>query len=446
MKIDPCLAEEIVSKALKGGIDQVEVFVKSVKNLSLEIKDQAVDSMNASQGFGYAVRIIKDGRYGFSYSTALEDADSVIRNALETAKYADKDEYLDLPGPAGVADIEIFDPAINEISEGDAIGNVRLLERSVYETDSRIRKVRKALGSFTVSEAWIVNSKYVEVGYVSTSCSAQIMAIAEEGEESRIGWDFDASRFLRDISFENIGRNAAANALRLLGSRKIKGGKAHVILDNAVSVEFLGIFAPSLSSEAVQKGKSLLSGRLGKKVISEKINMIDSGILSGRLGSRPFDDEGVPQKEKMVIANGVLMTYLYNTYSARKDGTLSTGNAVRSGFSSAPSVGVTNLLIEAVSKSDIVPKERLFGSIGRGLYVVDAMGVHTANPITGDFSVGVSGIWIENGNMKHPVKEVVISGNILEFFDRIEAIGDDLRFYGNIGAPSLIIPDVDISA
>ncbi len=446
MKIDPFFAAGVISMAVKKGADQAEIFIKSSKNLSIEIKDQVVDSLKASQGFGYAVRIIKNRRLGFSYSTAPEEADSVIRKALEAAKYADKDEYLDLPTDAGAAEVEVFDPAVKEIGEGDAIEKVRLLERSVYGTDQRIRMVRKALASFAVSETEIVNSKSVRVGYESTSCSAQIMAVAEEGGESRIGWDFEASRFLKDISFEDIGRNAAGNAVRLLGSRKVEGCKAYAILDNSVTVDFLGIFASSLSSEAVQKGKSLLAGRLGKKAISSKMNMVDSGLLPGRLGSRPVDDEGAPQKEKVVIGEGILRSYLYNTYTANKEGTISTGNAVRGSFSTMPSVGVTNLFLDAVSKSDTIPKERLFGSIDRGLYVVDAMGIHTANPVTGDFSVGVSGVWIEGGEMKYPVKEAVISGNVLQFFERIEAVGDDLRFYGNIGGPSLIIPGVDISS
>jgi PmbA protein len=196
----------------------------------------------------------------------------------------------------------------------------------------------------------------------------------------------------------------------------------------------------------VQKGKSLLADRLGKKVISAKINLIDSGLLTGKLGSSPVDDEGVPSQEKTVIRDGVLRSYLHNTYTARKAGVPSTGNAARGGFSALPSVGVSNLFLEPVSGTSIIPKERLFAETGRGLYVTDAMGVHTANPISGDFSVGVTGLWIENGVVAFPVKEAVLSGNVLDLFEKIEAVCDDLRFYGNMGAPSIIIPGVDISA
>ncbi len=445
MRTDTAFGEEVLSGALQRGADQAEVFMRSSRSLSVEVKNQEVDSIKSSLSFGYSLRVIKGGRLGFSYSTNRDDKDSVIARAVEASAYADKDPYLDLPGPAGAAPVEIFDEAVRKLPEEDAIARVMLLEKSVYEGDKRIKKIRKASGSFTVSATAILNSKSVRADIASTSCSAQITAVAEDDGESQMGWDFDSSRFLGDISFEQVGRNAALRASRLLGARKIEGRRADVILDNSVTVDFLGIFASSLSSEAVQKGKSLLAGKIGRKVISEKINLVDSGLLRGRLGSSPVDGEGVPVKEKTAISKGVLRTYLYNTYTAAKDGTVSTGNAVRGGFSSLLGVGITNLFIEAASKDDIFPLEKLFRNAESGLYVVDVMGMHTANPISGEFSVGVTGIWIEKGEMAYPVKEAAISGNILDFFGRVRAIGDDMRFYGNIGGPSLLISDVDIS-
>ncbi len=446
MKIDRGFAEEVVSKAIKSGADQAEVFMRSSKSLSVEIKEQAVDSLKSSASIGYSLRVIKDGRLGFSYATDAGDRDSIITKAIDAARFSDPDNFLDLPEAGMPAAVSVLDPQLQATDEEEAIKAVMLMERSVYGADPRIKKVRKASGSFTSSGTVIANSKGVKVYYESTACSAQVTAIAEENGESQAGWDYDAGCFLKDISFEGVGMGAARRAALLLGSRKMEGTKGNVIIDNAVTAEFLGIFASSLSAEAVQKGKSLLAGRLGSKVISAGINLVDSGLLNGRLGSSPVDDEGVPSQEKTVIQEGVLKAYLYNTYTARKAGAVSTGNAARGGFSTLPSVGVSNLFLEPVSGTSVVPKERLFAEIGRGLYVTDAMGVHTANPISGDFSVGVTGLWIESGEIAFPVKEAVLSGNILELFGKIEAVGDDLRFFGNIGAPSLIISRVDISA
>jgi len=446
MKIDPSFAEEIISQAVKSGAEQAEVFMKSYKNLTVDIKGQEVDSLTSSLSYGYGLRVIRNNRLGFAYATDIKEKDSVIKQAVESAGFSDEDSCLGLPEQSEPAQIEVYDPAVSDMKEDDAINLTVLLEKSAFDADNRIKKVRKASGSFTTTETVIVNSKSVNTSYLSTSCTAQIMAIAEDGQESQTGWDFSGSRFLSDVSFEKTGRTAAERSLQLLGARTIAGSRTNVILDNSVTIDFLGIFASSLSSEALQKGKSLLQDKLGKAVISPRINIIDSGLRSGKLGSRPVDDEGVPTSEKILVQEGVLQTYLYNTYTARKGNTHSTGNASRGSFSSLPSVGITNLFIEPSTGEGCLGKRELFKFLGSGLYIVDAMGVHTANPVSGDFSLGVTGLWIEGGEVRFPVKEAVISGNILEFFNKVAAVGDDLIFYGNMGAPSIIISDVDISA
>lgn len=446
MKNNMDFAEDLVSRSLRNGADQAEVFMKTSKKLSVEIKKQAIDSLTSSSGFGYALRVIKNGSLGFSYSTAKEQSDDVIRNAIESSQYSDEDRYYDLPETAGTHDVEIFDSALNEITEEDAIKNTMLLEQAAFEKDRRIAKVRKASGVFLSAETFICNSRYIRTTYASTSCSAQIMLVAEQNDDSQMGWDFEASRFLHDVPFERIGATAAERAVRMLGARRIHGGKIRVLLDNAVTADFLGIFASSLSSDAVQKGKSLLKDKMEKKVMSTKITITDSGLLARKIGSRPVDDEGYPVSEKSLIKEGILKGYLYNTYTAKKAGTASTGNAVRAGFSSLPLVGATNIFIEAASPEDTFSKEQLMGMMHRGLYITDAMGVHTANRITGDFSIGVTGLWVDKGEIQFPVREAVIAGNMLEFFDRVDALGNDLRYYGNIGAPSLLISDVDLSA
>ncbi len=445
MRIDAGFAEDLIKRALRRGADLAEVYIKSSTGLSVEVKEQVIDSLTSSRSAGYSLRVAKGGRLGFSFATEAESADGVVDEAMNASVSADEDPYTDIPGPGSAAHVVVFDPAIENLAEEEAIRRVMDMEKAVYARDGRVRRVRKAMGSFAVSETVIINSRSVHVSYKSTSCAAQVTAVAEEAGESQIGWEYDSSRLLDDIAFSAIGGNAAERAVQLLGSTKISGCKAHVILDNSVTGEFLGIFASSLSSEAVQKGKSLLAGRMGKPVVSSKLNMIDSGLLPGRVGSSPVDAEGVPTREKMLIREGVLAAYLYNTYTARKDSVASTGNAVRGGYSSLPSVGVTNLFLDAASSGDVVPRGRLFKGVDKGLYVVDAMGVHTANPISGEFSVGVTGMWVEGGEIRHPVKEAVVSGNILDFFSRVDAVGDDLRFYGNIGAPSLVISGVDIS-
>ena len=446
MNPDPGFADDILGKALKSGADQAEVFYKSYRNIAVEIKDQAVESLSSSFSSGYCVRVIRNNRLGFSFSTEISGSDQVIARAMDACRSVDEDRFHCLPSPSSPAAVDIFDNAIHDLKEDDAISLAMRIERAACNTDSRITKTRKPAASFTVADTIIANSLGIRARYRSTACSAQVTAIAESGNESQTGWDYMGSRFLSDISFEDVGRTAAASALRLLGSRKIQGGKTTVILDHAVANDFLGVFASSLSSDAVQKSKSLLAGRLNTQIISPKISITDSGLLPGRLGSKPLDDEGVATQSKILIREGMLSSHLFNTYTARKGNAVSTGNAVRGGHASLPSVGITNLYLEPASPADCIPVQDLFKAVGRGLYVVDAMGIHMVNPISGDFSIGVSGLWIEQGEVAFPVKEALISGNLLDFFRKISAVGDDMKFYGSLGSPSLIIPDIDVSA
>jgi PmbA protein len=442
-------AIKLMEIVLKKGADKAEVYVKISKSLGIEVKEQKIDTLESSMTMGYCIRVVKDNRLGFSYSTNPDEIDIVAENAIEAAKYSEPDEYLELPSAIQPSVVTpqplIFDNDIASLSEDEAINRTLLIERSAFNEDNRIKKIRKASGSFSTSNTYIVNSHGINAHYQSTGCSAQIMAIAEEGSESQLGWDYQGSRFLKDVSFEDVGRNAARRAAQLLGACKINPIKGFVLLDNSVSTEFLGILSSALSSESVQKKKSMLADKKGKQVLSDRLNIIDSGLLDGKLGSKPVDDEGVPTSHKILIGKGILNGYLYNTYTAKKDGILSTGNAVRGGFTGIPTVGHTNLYLEPVSKEYTNDFQSLVKTVNKGLYVIETMGMHTANPISGEFSVGASGLWIENGEIKHPVKEAVISGNVLDLFKKVVMVGDDLRFYGNIGAPCLLIEEIDIS-
>jgi PmbA protein len=444
MRIEREFAAGLLEAALRKGADSAEVYLKLSKGLSVDAKGQEVESVESSVDFGYALRVIKDQKLGFSFSTVIDDAKGVVERAIETAQWTGPDEYLNLPGPLPPRQVEVFDPAIASLGEDAAITHAMAIEKAARDADRRITKVRKSSASFSSGETLIMNSKGVEVRYATTAASAQITVAAEDGSDSQAGWDFDGSRFLEDISFHAVGRTAAERALRLLGARTIDSVKAPVILDNSVAVDFLGIFSRLLSSESVQKGKSLLAGRLGQEVISPVVSITDDGGLPRRLGSRPADDEGVATARKDLIREGVVKGFLYNTVTARKDGVVSTGNAVKGGFAALPSVGPSNLCL--IVAPEFTLPGGLFQAAERCLYVTEAMGVHTANPVSGEFSIGVSGLWVEKGVIRYPVKEAVISGNILDFFRGVEAAGDDLRYYGNMGSPSLLIGATDISA
>ena len=325
MKTNREFASDLVWIALRNGAEQAEAYIKSSKNLSLEVKNQELDAVESSLSFGYSLRVIRDGKLGFSYSTSPDESESVIRNAIEAAKWADADEYLDMPRAARgspqameYASLEVFDGKGWDIKEDEAVKHVLIIEKAANDFDKRIKKTRKATGTFSSGEIFILNSKGIDISYPYTKFTAQVMTVAEENGESQMGWDFNGSRVLQDVSFEDVGRIAAKRAVQMLGAKRINTVKAPIILDNSVSAEFLGIFASSFSAESVQKGRSLLKDKIGQRVISPKVNLIDSGIIPRRLGTRPFDDEGVLTSEKVLIKEGALQGFLHNTYTAKR--------------------------------------------------------------------------------------------------------------------------------
>ena len=444
------LARRMVDMAMEGGADAAEAYMSLKRGVSAESKDRAPESVKTSRDVGCALRVIKGKKLGFSYSTGMEGLEKVVKAALEASDYTEEDPFLALPeSRLSSASPEIYDRPVALMSTEEAFELASRVEQSARDADKRIKLVRSATTSFSSNEVLIVNSKGFSGSYASTSATAQVMAVAEgEGGETQMGWDFMGSAFLEDVLFAEVGRGAAGKAIELLGARTISPMKAPVIVANSVASEFLGIFASMLSAESVQKGKSLLAGKLGQQVISPALSIFDDGLLPRGLGSAPFDDEGVPTTRKGLVESGVLKGYMHNTYTARKagDGSVSTGNAVKSSLASFPSVGPLNFYLKEAAGIRTARLEELFAQAWKGLYVTEAMGMHTVNPVSGEFSIGISGLLIEGGKPSHPVKEAVISGNLLDFFRNVEAVGDDLRFYGGTGSPSILIGPTDISA
>jgi len=437
--------EEILRRLSKKRCDIAEVFIRKMKGISAESKDREIDSFEVERDFGIAIRVITEKRQGFAFTTDTDKINEIIDIAVESVGYSADDEFVSIPevDSGNIRDVEIYDPEVEDIDERDIIDSAIHLEMSARDHDPRIVKIRKALISTGIIETVIMNSAGLKYSYRGTTISAQIFVMAEDNSDAQMGWDYVLCRRKADIDVRKVGKTAASRAIELLGSKRISSERVPVILDSPVAVDFLQILCSSLSSESVQKNRSFLAGKKGREVVSPIIDIIDDGTMAWMVGTKPVDDEGVPCRKKYLIRGGVLEGYMYNSYTARKDSVESTGNAVRSGVRSLPGIGPTNIFINTRKSRS---RKELIDSVKKGMLIVSAMGVHTANPISGDFSVGVSGLWIENGEICFPVKEAVMSGNVLELFKKVEDSGDDLRFYGNAGSPSLLIEEVDISA
>jgi PmbA protein len=438
------IAEKILSLASSQGADAAEVFLRASASTSIEVKDQKVDAFDRAKDLGAGLRVLAGTRMGFAFTTDFSDAalTALARAAVTNARTTEPDTHHSFPERPAVAyqPVNIHDPEIVALTEKEKIDRVMAMEREAFAVDARIKRIRKAAAGFSDSETLILNSKGAGVFYQSTACSSSIEVVAEEGGESQAGSEFDVSRFYRKLLIEEVGRRAAQRALDLLGARHVASTKAAVLLEAPVAQEFLSLMASGFSAESVQKKRSLFIGKLDSAVASPLVTVYDDGLLDGGLGTAPSDDEAVPMKKKTVIDKGRLALFLYNTYAANKDRTVSTGNGMRGGFKGIPGVGVTNLYIEPGTS----PLEDLIASIDQGLFVTEVMGMHTANAISGDFSVGATGFWIEKGKKAYPVREITIAGNILDFMKNVAVVGSDIRFSGRIGSPSLVVKDISI--
>ncbi|HTP06417.1 MAG TPA: TldD/PmbA family protein [Nitrospirota bacterium] len=442
--MDNQIAEKILSLSRDLKADAAEVFLRSYTSTAIEVKDQKVDAFERARDIGAGLRVLMKGKMGFAFTTDLSEPALMIlaQAAVTNARNTEPDEFHSLPKrpSAPYNSVGIHDPDMVSLTEKEKIGRVMAMEREAFAIDPRIKRIRKASASFSESETLIMNTNGGNVSYRGTAASSSIETVAEDKGESQAGSDFDVNRFYHKLLIEEIGRRAARKALDLLGARHIDSVRAPVILEAEVAGEFLSIMASGFSSENVQKKKSLFIGRLDKEVLSTLITVIDDGLLDGGLGTAPSDDETVPMKKKVIIEKGRLAMFLYNTYTANKDKTVSTGNGMRGGFKGVPGVGVTNLYVEPGQYS----LNELMSSANNGLLVTEIMGAHTANPISGDFSVGATGFWIKNGKKAYPVREITIAGNILDLMKNVDAVGNDLRFSGRIGSPSLRVKELSI--
>ncbi|NLJ24034.1 MAG: TldD/PmbA family protein [Firmicutes bacterium] len=436
------LAQSILKLADTARRD-LEVYTVRHKSLQVEVSDGEVETLREAQATGVGVRVIDGGRLGLAFTTRLDEGSlrDTIRLATDNAQSATPDEYNTLPSPKPVKDMDLLDPAMAQIPVDTKIQLARDVEKAARAYDPRVTKVRQAAYGDAVYEVGISNSRGLSVGYEGAYCSTSLLVVAEAEGQAEVGWSYDLSRSFDKLDPTKVGREAAAKAVEMLGAGTLTTCRVPILLAPDVAADFLDVLGPALTAEAVQKGKSLFAGKLGERVGSTQLNVMDSGLLPQGLATAPVDDEGVPSQDTMLLDQGILQTYLYNSYSAARDGVESTGNGVRASFRGALSSGPRNIHIQPGNRS----QSELLGEISRGLLVTNVMGMHTANPISGEFSVGASGLWIEGGKPIRPVRGVAIAGNLIDFLKHIVAVGSDLRFFGSVGSPSLLVEGITIS-
>lgn len=440
--------EKIVKQGLKLGADEVEAYLLRLKQSSIKVHQDRTESLSSADTRGVGVRLFLNGAMGYAHTSGLgeEALEQLLQDALDNAKISAPDEYNGLPEPDGqVPAPDIYREELVTTSVERKIETALELERAAYQYDSRIVGTEQAAYTDAESEVYLVNSKGFSGQYKSTNCLLYLSVLATEKDETQTGYSFAAGRCLEELDPKHIAQEAAQKALSLLGGRPILTREAPVVFDPFAAAAFLSIIAQALTAEAVQKGCSLFIGKIGQPVAAGNITLIDDGTLKDGIASAPFDGEGVPTQRTELIKEGILQGFLYDTYTARKGRVRSTGNARRHSARSSPEVGPTNFFLLAGSQSP----EEIIDQVEAGLYVTGLQGVHSgANPISGQFSVGATGLWIEKGKLTHPIREVTIAGEMLTMLQDIDAVGSDFRFFpldGNFGSATIRLRKMTIA-
>ena len=442
------LARAVVERSTSD--EGLEAFLTHERDFSVKAYNGEVESLSSAEPRGAGVRILSGNKVGFAYTTDLtsEGLDAVVESARENAKHASEDDAVGLASgwAEDPADIPgLVDAGQPDVSADDKVAFAVELERITRGYDPRIRTVEDAVYADSDTEIAIATSTGVSGSYRRTDAWCYSLAIATEGDDTQIGFEFDLARGLSGLDAEEIARRAAERALASLGATKIPSARMPVLFDPYTAGQFLGVLGSALTGEAVQKGRSLFAGKIGESVAAPNLTLVDDGRIEGAPGSAPWDAEGVPTQRTEVIAEGHLRSLLYDLASGNREGLPSTGNASRAGFKSAPGPSPSNLALDPTGES----RDELFERAGRALLVQDFHGVHSgANPVSGDFSVGVTGLLIEDGKPGKPVKEVTVAAPMLEILSGIVGVADDRRwlpFGGSYGGSTTLIAEMTVA-
>lgn len=439
------LAERIVGQA-KGG-EQVEVYLGRSHHTEVKVFDGAVESLSSADTQGVGVRVIVDNRQGFAYAASLEDAivAETLEEARDNAAFGTVDEHLGLVSPDGVEPVElnVFREELARFPADRKVEMALELERAVRAADPRIRGVEMAEYGDSTGESAIASTTGVRVTSRRSSCSIVASAMAGEGTETMTGSGYSVARTPEDLDMAKAVKDASEKATRLLGARKPASRRLTVLLDPSVSSSFLGLLSSGLSASSVIKGRSLFAGREGEAVAVPFLSLVDDPTEPEAWGAGSYDAEGLASRRNVLIADGVLQGFLHNSYTGRRCGVPSTASAVRGGYRSTPGVGSRALSLTPGDRS----QEQLMAEVGTGLLVQSVTGLHSgANPVSGDFSVGVEGLLFRDGAPAEPVREATIASTLQRMLLDLIAVGGDREWLpGGAAGLTLVIGDIQLS-
>ncbi|HEX4863388.1 MAG TPA: TldD/PmbA family protein [Acidimicrobiales bacterium] len=439
------LATTVAGWARDG--EQVEAYVARGRDTEVQVYEGDVESLSSAESAGIGIRVVNGRRQGFAYAGSL-DMD-VVRETLDEARdnagFATDDEFVGLASPDGVppADLDLWRDDLASFPTSEKVSLAIELERAVRAGDPRIRQVQAAEWGDGAIESAVATSTGIRASSRKTSCYLSAYAVAGSGTDTQTGAGYSVGRSPADLDLEKAAGDAVERATRLLGAVKPRSAHLTVVFEPRITATLLGILAGTLDGESVLKGRSLFANRLGEQVSVPWLTLVDDPTDPEAYGATRFDAEGLATRRNVLIEGGVLQKFLYNTYSARWAGTVSTASAVRGGFKSGPGTGARAL---SVVPGELSP-EQVLAKVGDGLMVQSISGVHSGvNPVSGDFSVGAEGMLIRGGQLAGPVREFTIASTLQRMLGEIVAIGNDLeRLPSNAAGVTLAVSDVSMS-
>lgn len=441
-------ARRAVEAALAAGAGAAEAYASHDDGREVRVHGGEVESLSAASQSGIGIRAWIEGRVGYAYGTDLSEqgVTAIAARAAEAARVADSDEFASPPAPAEIEALAgLSDPSVAARGTAEVAELALTVERTALAADPRIAGVEQAVYADSAERVAIASSTGVAGEYESSTCFAYLQALAEGEGGRETGLGFGLARGPDGLDPEAIGAEGAARALAMIGASKPASRSCPVVLDPTVAASFAGLIGGALGANAVQRGRSPFAGRLGEEVASEAFALHDDGRDPEGPGSAPFDGEGVPRRRTALIDGGGLRTYLFDTYTANREGGASTGSASRNGYRSQPTVSPSNLLVAPGELSEA----ELLARAEDGVYVTDVAGLHSGvNPVTGVFSVGASGREIRGGELAEPVREFTIAGELVAMLRAVSAAGAEARwvpFGGSVKTPPLLVAEMAIS-
>ncbi|MCB0121510.1 MAG: TldD/PmbA family protein [Caldilineaceae bacterium] len=440
------LAQRVVNQATNDGVE-VEAYIAVGSETNIQVRGGAVEKFSYAGSKGLGVRVIKAGQMGYAYTSDFSDESiaKTIATALTLSEVADADEHRRLPDPKPLSDedLAIYDSSLLAVDAETKVAFQKAVEAAALAYDDRVQV--SIMNSYIdgISEVYLANSKGFQGSYNSTFAGAYIMVMAVDESDRATGFGLQIGRSLNDIDAATVGRQAAEQAVNLLGGKPVPTQTATVVYHPVAATALLGAISQALTAEAMQRNRSFLQGKLGQTVASDVVTLLDNGRLPGGLATRPFDDEGNPTSATRLIDEGVFQAVIYDAYTADRDGTNSTGNATRGSHRAAPSLAPSNFYIQPGPDD----ADALIAGVEKGLYVINTMNTHSINPVSGDYSVSAQGFWIENGKLTHPVNNVTIALPLGQILQNVRAVGNDLTFLpfgGAIGSPTIRVDNVVI--